>query len=310
MGSSFIPQICESISCLDDEDMVLKAYGGMVSLMQTIDIQKKSGMVEFMMHDGGRASRKRAQDFGPFIGLVNSLYIPGSTRCFWSGGYDPSDEPLPDEGCVYIKPRYSGVQFEFINVKRLKHLPSKVICSIKNPLHIYKAYSIMVPDDGDLPICGVSYFIVAPDHKVYPTIDRLKLRDPFWANHFTTLKHDRQFMGHYGPGALSLLADRRHLWNIRTKEPIRFPEKPDVDGFYATVDFGVEQEMVKSLVFARDTPITPTGRKRPILHWVQQHKRRIASGIDVDVTRHLRGITEFEMGDLHFEITSPQKPGY
>jgi len=94
---------------------------------------------------------------------------------------------------------------------------------------------------------------------------------------------------------ISLSQDRRHLWNVTAKEGI------------AKTIFGVYQEQIKSLFYARDLPISKTGRKRPILHWVESHKRRLRNGTDIEIESHLRGVTKFEMGGTDFEITRPIK---
>lgn len=96
---------------------------------------------------------------------------------------------------------------------------------------------------------------------------------------------------------LQFSTDRKYLWNVTALEE------------EAKATFGVYEEQIKSLLYARSLPLTETGRKRPILHWVNCHKRRIASGTDVDVQKHLRGITEFEMNGTLFQITHPMKQG-
>lgn len=89
--------------------------------------------------------------------------------------------------------------------------------------------------------------------------------------------------------------DRRYLWNVTANEGI------------AKATFGVYPEQIKSLFYAREMPMTETGRKRPILHWVAAHNRRIKSGIDVDIDTHLRGINEFVYQGTKFTITRPIK---
>jgi len=54
-------------------------------------------------------------------------------------------------------------------------------------------------------------------------------------------------------------------------------------------------------------PLTVTGRKKPILHWVRAHQRRIKEGVDIDINKHLRGCCEFVMNDTKFCITLPHK---
>lgn len=89
--------------------------------------------------------------------------------------------------------------------------------------------------------------------------------------------------------------DRRYLWNVTAKEGI------------AKATFGVYPEQIKSLFYAREMPMTETGRKRPILHWVAAHNRRMKSGIDVDIEKYLRGINEFVYQGTKFIITRPMK---
>ena len=87
--------------------------------------------------------------------------------------------------------------------------------------------------------------------------------------------------------------DRHHSWCITAEE------------HGAKVNLGCMLEEVKSLFYARSLPVTETGRKRPIIHLVEAHKRRIKSGIDIDVKSHLRGISQIEMGGTLFTINQP-----
>ncbi|MCG7948067.1 MAG: hypothetical protein N0C84_17130 [Candidatus Thiodiazotropha taylori] len=89
--------------------------------------------------------------------------------------------------------------------------------------------------------------------------------------------------------------DRDNLWNVEATD----------DGAKAT--FGVYEEQIQSLLYARSIPLSVTGRKRPILHWVCAHKRRVKSGVSVDIRKHLRGISDFEMHGTEFKITRPTK---
>jgi hypothetical protein len=95
-------------------------------------------------------------------------------------------------------------------------------------------------------------------------------------------------------------SDRRHLWNVETEEPI-------ISRMATPFRLGVSEEHVKSLFYAREAPLTESGRKRPILHWVRAHQRRLKAGVDIDVRKHMRGIIEFEMDGFPFRITSPVK---
>jgi len=96
--------------------------------------------------------------------------------------------------------------------------------------------------------------------------------------------------------AMGFWSDRRNFWNVSVTE-----DKTK------NILFGVYPEQIQSLFYARDLPMTVTGRKRPILHWVSAHKRRLKEGTEVDVKKHMRGITSFEMNGTTFNITEPIK---
>jgi hypothetical protein len=96
--------------------------------------------------------------------------------------------------------------------------------------------------------------------------------------------------------ALQVHEDRQRLWIVLA------------EGEDAASSFGVKIEQVKSLFYARSAPLTAAGRRRPILHWVDAHKRRLANGTEVDIAAHIRGVTEVEMGGTRFVITEPEKP--
>lgn len=293
-------KIGTSVSCLSDKDVVNKAYSGLLAALDLVDVGK-DGRIVVEQHDGGRIDPRK--DFDVFTPFIEGIYIPGSERNYWCGYLDPVDCPPPESGCVYIAPRYKDVGFEFITIKRLKRLPKKVVCGCKKPSYIYKYYdTFFFKERGQRPFVEGGYFAFDHDGVLWTVIDRLKLRDNIFRP-VVTLRNEREIGMHYAAGAISLLADRKYLWNIRTAEESGLSNS---DG-EAIVNFGVEEDLVKSLVYARDEPITKTGRKRPILHWVDAHKRRIKKGIQVDVRKHLRGVTSFKMGELDFQITEPDK---
>ena len=97
--------------------------------------------------------------------------------------------------------------------------------------------------------------------------------------------------------ALNTVADKRFCWSIVAK-----------DG-QANVELGCMQEEIKSLLYARSLPLTATGRKRPVLHLVAAHRRRIKEGIDIDISQYLRGTSTVEMNGTQFTICPPQTLG-
>ena len=105
----------------------------------------------------------------------------------------------------------------------------------------------------------------------------------------------QDYFSAWGSITVQFYQDRRYLWNVQAH-----------DGT-AKSTFGVYPEQIKSLFYARDLPQTDTGRKRPILHWVSAHQRRMKSGTDVDIEQYLRGTHEFVMNGTQFKITNPLK---
>lgn len=71
--------------------------------------------------------------------------------------------------------------------------------------------------------------------------------------------------------------------------------------------FSVFETQAKSLFYARDLIPSDEGRQRPILHWVQAHKRRIKEGIEINISQHLRGVSEFNLFGAQMKILCPQK---
>lgn len=98
-------------------------------------------------------------------------------------------------------------------------------------------------------------------------------------------------------GAIALFywCDRVNMFNVMAQEG------------EAKALFGIYESQIKSLFYARKLPMTTTGRRKPILHWVKAHQRRIKEGIDIDVKQYLRGQSEFEMNGTRFVIVSPHR---
>jgi hypothetical protein len=90
------------------------------------------------------------------------------------------------------------------------------------------------------------------------------------------------------------IADRLCQWGIESSDS------------GVNVELQCYHDEVKSLLYARSLPMTSTGRKRPILHLVAAHRRRIKEGIEIDIEQFLRGVRKVEMGGAIFEVRSPQ----
>ena len=63
---------------------------------------------------------------------------------------------------------------------------------------------------------------------------------------------------------------------------------------------------VKQLLDIRNEPLTETGQRKRVLHWVAGH-RRVRGDKVIDVPQHLRGLTEYEIGGFHIKVTQPTK---
>lgn len=88
--------------------------------------------------------------------------------------------------------------------------------------------------------------------------------------------------------------DRRFCWQIKAEES------------KAKAYLGCGISEIKSLLYARSLPQTETGRKRPILHLVNAHQRRMRNGTEVDVTAFLRGVQTVEIGGTKFTVIPPK----
>jgi hypothetical protein len=90
-------------------------------------------------------------------------------------------------------------------------------------------------------------------------------------------------------------ADRRFCWEITADEGVG----------RGKASIGCTAEEVKSMLYARQLPITATGRKRPILHLVAAHRRRMNEGHDIDIEPFLRGVREVIMDGTKFSVRGP-----
>ncbi|WP_298440351.1 hypothetical protein [Geobacter sp.] len=288
------PYIGESVSILDSEELVDKAYSGLLAILDWVP--KPGEKVEAMQFGG--CGRK---DMEHFQALTEGVYIPGSKRNYYWGTFDLDVDELPESGCVYVKPS-EGMEFSYAAVKRVRRFKKGVVCQCKDPAYIYKVYVVEMPKAGKLcPIIEITYFAIDAHGDVWLTIDTAKFRD----GKIAAFRIDRYAGSHYGPGALSLLADTKYLWMVTTEEPFQLSDSRG----HAKVHFGIEEPMIQSLFYARSLPMTASGRRRPILHWVSAHKRRLEKGVEIDIAKYLRGVEAFSMGNLNFQITQPYKRG-
>jgi hypothetical protein len=205
---------------------------------------------------------------------------------------------LPDTACVCEGAKREAELFRCIVLERVKRVPRLVLLNNKDVFAIYRVVTVVLVNGERLPFFHGSYFSIDSEGYTHPAIDRRKLRYGYgmWG-----LAWDKHHGATFGPAALSLEADRKYLWNVEVAEDFGSVVP-------AKMHLGVDADMIKSLAYARETPLTASGRRSPILHWVKAHRKRIKRGIDFDVRKHLRGTECFDMGGFTFKITNPTKP--
>jgi hypothetical protein len=283
-------------------DLVDISYQGLVSIMKLMDADKRDDLV--FMNLGYKYSEN---DYGPFMALTQGVYYPGVDRAYLVNDIDIKSDDLVEEGCMNLPSSGDPEElFRWVYVRKRGGLDPKkwiVPASAKKPLAFYTSDMTIICDGDNRRLhrmANRSAFAVLHDGKVMPCHSREALRDDS-KGFRKCLQSNNKAMGyHWGPAAVNLLNDSRHLWLVEVGEPVY----ENVD---ATLRFGVDSEWVKSLLFARQAPLTESGRKRPILHWVREHKRRLQNKEDIDISKHLRGITEVKMSELNFKITQPVK---
>lgn len=110
---------------------------------------------------------------------------------------------------------------------------------------------------------------------------------------FKSFPHELETFEICATTTLQYLADKRFCWTIEAHESTAF------------VRIGCQEEEVKSLLYARTLPQTATGRKRPILHLVEAHKRRMRNGVEIDIAAGARGVETVEIGGTRFTVRPP-----
>jgi hypothetical protein len=230
-------------------------------------------------------------------------YIPGPSRYVIAhdaekeeGYFDIHNDPLPLQGCIAMKPSIAHTPDAYLvatYVRRTKALGRNWFKQA--PGMIYEMLVIDVLNSG---IDGERrFFTVSKNGVVTACVQRIQNNRGYQPGRPTeVLEPDKDWKVHTSAGAsfaLQFLADRRFCWSITAQEQI------------AKAHLGCMKEEIKSLLYARSLPMTTTGRKRPILHLVESHRRRMQSGTDVDVTAFLRGTQTVEIGGTLFSVRPP-----
>lgn len=241
---------------------------------------------------------------------AGGLYIPGKARVVMSvdppdgTGFDAEVDGLPSRGSVLFPWTQSEEHPDDYRGYCRAHIIQRLINFPKGVHRFgrgkpFRLTMLLPQDEG-----GVT------GEKHYFSIDRtgrVSLAERRWQSGcdrspchsrrvIGTMTDDPRLAGQLLAGLpliLQYVADERHCWRIEAIES------------NARVRLGCEREEVKSLLYARELPLTATGRKRPILHLVSAHRRRVREGIEIDIERFLRGTREVEMGGTLFRVHPP-----
>jgi hypothetical protein len=283
---------------LDSEDLIDTAYNGLEACADWLSKADGKYAAEANVITGERDARK---NLDPFVFMTTGIYVPHDRR-YWYGSFDLGVDEIPNVSCVWTD-WCKDSALEYTVVSKINALPRGVHVDLrqKQIYQNFKCTYVVMPDfkKEKIPVAlaYVSYFTLAKDSTIWTTIDTRKFKE---YNASTVCEYDECYGSHLGPGALSLTADQKYLWLVQTR-------KKAFHDFEAKITFGIDEKMVKSLFFARQLPVTETGRKKPLLHWVSAHKRRLQEGIEIDIEKYLRGTTTMIMDDMEFTITSPKK---
>lgn len=220
------------------------------------------------------------------------LYIPSQSRLILNpefGFFDTTNDTLPDFGCFafrnnenyYTSSRSIKGYIHILSFAKKPALPKHFYARGRGQLYQIDA---IIPSN-DMVNGNKSYFTVSKDGNIRACgvyLDKSEDTE--------RLKNIEELAS----ASLQHIADKRFCWTITAKENI------------AKARLGCMMEEVKSLLYARSLPMTETGRKRPILHLVESHNRRLKNGTDIDVTSFLRGQQTVEIGGTVFSVNPPK----
>lgn len=221
------------------------------------------------------------------IRLIGPHFLPYTDLTLESTllGVNEALDNLPARALIsvdhFFQGDYEGIYSGLLLVERIDKLPSKKLIRRSGGL-TYKVISVR-GIEGDKKVGFTA-------EKHYFTIDK---EGKGWDVVHEDSGYDFRGIMNYGCWTLNAQIDRSQFWDVQAQESA------------LNCSFSVEESQIKSFFYARSLPMSATGRKRPILHWVACHQRRLKSGIDIDIKEHLRGIRTFEMYGTTFNIRNP-----
>lgn len=230
---------------------------------------------------------------GPYVPSKDRFIIAPSQNNVGDWEFDIVNDPLPTVGCVGFtksvqvpSDEYGGF-FQTAYIRKASTLPKTWHRRSGGQL-----YELIIAASENNFIEGErSFFCVTKEGKVVACEQRFDVSGRYkTSQYFTTSEKELKGREAMASIALQFIADSRYCWTIEARESNCFAR------------LGSMPEQIKSLLYARSIPLTDTGRKRPILHLVAAHQRRLKHGIDIDVTAFLRGIQTVEIGGTCFTV--------
>lgn len=264
------------------EDMVLQ---GLVGLYETkLNADCRHVPKHMRMNDLDFLTVRKKGLYFPAFEPISGDYVDldaGSVpnSFFWS--YFPQDEPDFCPNKDYSAPMKP--MFHHFSIKQMGELPSKVKTAKKGKLFQVVRWNPMLYGE-----------IVAA--KTYAVLDKfgwVHVCEHLTNNGWEPIDTKNDASLHTASvlaNCIDVFQQKDKNWKIKA-----------TDG-HVSARFGCTQNEVKSLLYARTAPMTESGRKRPILHIVQSHKRRIKEGHDVDISPYYRGVFDLEINGFKFTV--------
>lgn len=225
---------------------------------------------------------KRIRDEGPF-------FVPTETKLYLDALINKRIFPsriFPVHAGLSMMPNETYPSLSHINIEQVRKLPATLKRTGGGTL--YRVDFLDYFSDGVEP--NSWYVSIDASGQIYPC-SSVRLNKQATDDQFASVVH----FGYLLAFIINLHDFAQTQWKVQASE----------DG--AKCSFLVNEKQIKSLFYARDLPLLATGRRRPILHWVSAHARRMKNGTEVAVNEHLKGISKFEMHGTAFQITQPIK---
>lgn len=216
-------------------------------------------------------------------------YVPSNSRIFQSGNvFDIENDLLPEKGCLSmltsgkVKEANPNSYAFLLYFKKVSSLGKYWLR--KSAGQIYEFYNVMAEQNS---IQGERFFVTV-NNKGEVISCQQKIGS------LERSSEELNQIAFWASFSLQAMADKRFSWTMTAIES------------NAKVEIGCVEEEIKSLLYARTLPVTETGRKRPILHVVASHKRRLKNGTDIDIKEFLRGTRTVEIGNTRFIVNPPK----